>query len=166
MLLMGWKRDIEDLVVFGLALAVVFAMFLGCGIQLDPARLVAAPPGSSEAISVVLASYHTNGNGMPPIAWYSPEPDGPCSGAFSAPSDGTCVAGFEIDGSWGRSGHIVVMVYPDLHQSWIILAHEIAHWRYDVDGHPAAVFGDFDHTGVDGGSAGIADAALATWEAR
>jgi hypothetical protein len=43
--LMGWKRDIEDLVMFGLALAVVFAMFLGCGdssVSAAPARLDAA----------------------------------------------------------------------------------------------------------------------------
>jgi hypothetical protein len=164
--LMGWKRDIEDLGLFLAAIIVVLMMFVGCGIQLDPARILPPPPRAAEATSVVLAFYHANGNGMPPITWYSTEPDGPCAGSFTAP-DGSCVDGLEVNG-WGgelgNSGRIVVGVYPDLARSWIILAHEIAHWRYDADGHPAAVFGDFDHTGIDGGAAGDAESALTRWE--
>jgi hypothetical protein len=156
--LMGWKRDVEDLGMFLAAVLIVFMMFMGCGIQLDPARILPAPDRADEAVAIVLKSYLSKGHGMPPITWYSPDDTESCAGV-TAP-DGSCVYGWEINGWWFDSGHIVVTVYPDLTKTWQVLAHEIAHWRFGVDGHPVWTFGDFDHTGVDGGPVGAADAEL------
>lgn len=140
----------EDLGLFLAACLVVFMMFLGCGYPIDQERVVAAPPGASEATQAILTSYRSNGRDMPPVTWYSPEASGPCVGTFTNPK-GDCASGLQWGGfgSW-HSGHIIVEVFPDLRITWDVLAHEIAHWRFDVDGHPAYVFGDYLTTGVDG----------------
>ncbi len=151
---------------------VLIGMLVGCGkLEIDQRLVVPAPVSAPEAIRVVLASYGSNGSGVPPITWYRPDDQGPCAGfGFVDPQDGTCVLGLEDDALhvFADSGEIVVMVSPDLHKSYVVLAHELAHWRWGGDfgeGHPAPIFGDYATTGVYGGAAGRAIAKLAEWEA-